>query len=356
MKKSKGSPFTEFSREDPNYLSFLIKCSEAIWKETTDKGILKFFKGTLKNFFHFDPVQPFKVSIIEGQKPLFDETHNETNEIKIEGVERILDFLAQEMKHFIEVGNHEKLKGVHPLFCQGRNFYFVILGDLKQKSYLILWENSRSKKALTLDYLVRQVQHRYDALVKLDHTQSLVYIDDLTGLFNYRFLENTLKNEIKRAQRYHMSFSLLFIDLDNFKQINDRYGHLNGSYTLKKTADLLKESLREVDVVIRYGGDEYVVLLLGTTSGSAHIAAERIRKKIQTHDFVFGQDKVKITASIGISSFPEHGRDPKILLKLSDEAMYKSKFDGKNLTRTTEALPLANRLLLSGKTENQDRM
>ena len=167
---------------------------------------------------------------------------------------------------------------------------------------------------------------------QLEKTQHLLYKDDLTGLFNYRYLHVALQNESVRYQRFAQGFSLLFLDLDNFKIINDQFGHGQGSSVLKDVALLLKDSVREVDIVVRYGGDEFVIILIGTNSLHASFAAERLREIIAQTPFYITKHShpVYLTASIGIASCPEHTTDKNELLRLADERMYHGKRQGKN--------------------------
>lgn len=142
----------------------------------------------------------------------------------------------------------------------------------------------------------------------------------------------TLDSEFRRLQRFHTPFSLLFIDLDNFKQVNDIYGHMTGSSILRQVGAQIKCALRDVDVVIRYGGDEFVVVLIGTNAHQAMMAAERVRAQIDSFCFVTeaGSSEIHISGSIGVASCPEHARDKRSVLKLADETMYAAKRRGKN--------------------------
>jgi diguanylate cyclase (GGDEF)-like protein len=169
-------------------------------------------------------------------------------------------------------------------------------------------------------------------LLRLDHAQALLYEDDVTGLFNFRYLDVALDSEFRRLQRFHSPFSVLFIDIDNFKQVNDIHGHLVGSSILRQVGGQIRSALRDVDVVIRYGGDEFVVVLIGTNSGQALQAAERVRNQISRFGFLAeGKfESISITASIGVASCPQHARDKQSLLRLADETMYAAKRGGKN--------------------------
>jgi diguanylate cyclase (GGDEF)-like protein len=183
-----------------------------------------------------------------------------------------------------------------------------------------------------LDHLVRGAQQASRWLRRLDSAQALLYQDEVTGLYNYRYLDVALDSEFKRLQRFHLPFSLLFIDLDNFKQVNDTHGHLTGSSILRQVGTQIKIAVRDVDVVIRYGGDEFVVVLIGTNSAQALLAAERVRSCVERHDFKAenSAEVIRLSTSIGVASCPEHGRDKFTIISLADETMYVAKRSGKN--------------------------
>lgn len=160
----------------------------------------------------------------------------------------------------------------------------------------------------------------------------LTITDDLTNVYNYRYLNNILDRELVRAQRLNSSMSVLFLDLDSFKKVNDHHGHLLGSKILVELAGLLKGAVRKVDAVARYGGDEYIVVLTDTNSKGAMIVAERIRLMVEEHTFTESEGfPIKLTVSIGVASYPEHGVSKVELLHLADEAMYRGKYGMKNI-------------------------
>ena len=154
--------------------------------------------------------------------------------------------------------------------------------------------------------------------------------DSLTGLYNRGYFEETLGGEISRARRYDTEFSILFLDLDDFKQVNDTMGHLAGDYVLKKVANLIINEKREEDVVARYGGEELVIILPETNKVNTIIKAERIRKKIQEMPLVFDGKKIKISVSGGIATFPQDAMEANKLIQCADQALYRAKGEGKN--------------------------
>ncbi len=170
-----------------------------------------------------------------------------------------------------------------------------------------------------------------------EELKRLSITDPLTGLLNRRYLQDRLEDEAARAQRYDRQFCLLMIDLDGFKRFNDTRGHLEGDRVLKQIADVIMRSVRTMDVVARYGGDEFVVILPETGLDLATRIAERIHSDIATRT-LFGEggglEGNGITASIGVIAYPQHGTTMAQLLEGADRAMYQAKRHGKNKIET----------------------
>ncbi len=166
-------------------------------------------------------------------------------------------------------------------------------------------------------------------------TKRLAITDELTDLFNYRFLQQRLDDEVGRADRYNKRLSLLMLNLDDFKRVNDTHGHLVGDRVLSEVGQLLKSTVREVDIVARYGGEEFTIILPETDASGAFIVAEKIREAISMHRFPDseGGHSVHITVSIGLSSFPTHSVDKESLLRSADDAVYHAKQTGKDRVR-----------------------
>jgi len=160
---------------------------------------------------------------------------------------------------------------------------------------------------------------------------NLAITDDLTKLFNLRYLYRVLDTEVKRCRRYHSTFAIIFLDLDSFKLVNDTHGHLIGSKTLVEVARMLAGSLRDVDIISRYGGDEFVIVLPHTTVDMAYKIAARIQNDINRHSFLTEEGlSLKITASFGVAGYPDHAGDETELLRIADGAMYTAKGMGRN--------------------------
>lgn len=170
--------------------------------------------------------------------------------------------------------------------------------------------------------------------VRIAEAERLSQTDDLTKLHNARYLRQFVLNEIRRARRYGSSVAALFLDLDDFKKVNDRHGHLVGSHVLMEVASVILLSVRDTDAVARYGGDEFVIVLPETGIELAGIVAERIRDKIGKYEFTGGKRlQLSLTASFGVATFPYHASSPQQLIACADTAMYEAKAANKNCVR-----------------------
>jgi diguanylate cyclase (GGDEF)-like protein len=167
--------------------------------------------------------------------------------------------------------------------------------------------------------------------ILFQRAEQLTITDDLTKLFNSRYMNLYIGREIKRCKRHGIPISVIFLDLDGFKGINDQYGHLAGSMTLTEVGGILTRCVRESDILARYGGDEFVAVLPETPAAGAMIIAERIRKSIASHAFLESQGlQARLSASIGIASYPDHALTPEGLVQKADQAMYRVKERNKN--------------------------
>jgi len=175
---------------------------------------------------------------------------------------------------------------------------------------------------------VRMAQGNVEAYLK---AKERAFVDDVTELYNARYLIQTADNEIQRADRYGNPLSVLFLDLDRFKRVNDEWGHLVGSETLRRLARLLSSCVRQVDTLARYGGDEFTILLVDTDHNAAVHVAERIRRTVEQETFEVGPEaRLRLTVSIGVATCPDHATTREALLDASDKAMYRAKSDGRN--------------------------
>ena len=167
-------------------------------------------------------------------------------------------------------------------------------------------------------------------------TEELTIIDELTEAYNYRYFIQKFQEEKKRAVRYNLPLSIIMVDIDWFKKLNDTYGHETGNIVLKSLARTIKRCVRDVDIFARYGGEEFVVILPQTPQAEAFHIGERIRSQVENQAIDVGAaGKLKITVSVGVSSYPENGRSEEELISVADEALYQAKGSGKNLVCAT---------------------
>jgi diguanylate cyclase (GGDEF)-like protein len=190
-----------------------------------------------------------------------------------------------------------------------------------------------------LTFLAEQAALGFRNACRYQAARDLVYIDDLTGLYNYRYLQIALEQEIRRAERYGHKFSLAFLDLDLFKNVNDSYGHLVGSSVLREVGALLKSCVRDADLLFRYGGDEFTALLIETDILGAKTAAERIRRAIEEHCYAADPGNTcRITATVGYATYPVHANCKQELIDLADRAMYRGKLARNTICGAAEIL------------------
>ncbi len=163
-------------------------------------------------------------------------------------------------------------------------------------------------------------------------TEKSAVTDGLTGLYNRQFFDSSMRREIKRADRHSLTFSLVLLDLDNFKQVNDRHGHRVGDEALSACSEIIRESVREIDVPCRYGGEEFALILPETERTGAFIVSERIRSDVEER-FRAGairNQRLDLSVSGGVSIYPIDSSTEEELVNMADQALYRSKREGKN--------------------------
>ncbi len=196
-------------------------------------------------------------------------------------------------------------------------------------------EDVTDKELNFLSLFANQVEMAITIANLFENLKKEAVTDSLTELYNRRYFNQALQKEAERAQRLHQPFSIISLDLDYLKKINDTYGHFFGDLAIRTIADILKKNARSIDIPARLGGEEFSVLLPGVDSSGAMIAAERIRAAIEAQEL----DTIgHITASVGVGTFPEHSIKLDELLDMTDQAMYKSKINGRNRVTLAKAV------------------
>ena len=188
------------------------------------------------------------------------------------------------------------------------------------------------KSVKTWRYNIRKRKEKEEEIIYLN------YHDSLTDLYNRRYFMQAGKKEIERSKRYNEQLSLMMIDIDHFKNVNDTYGHIIGDKVLKSLASLLKESIRNVDTVGRLGGEEFGIILPKSSLDKAKRVAERLRKNIEENIFKFDEAKISITISIGITSYHQKTKNMDNLIHKADLALYEAKKRGRNCVVTNQEM------------------
>jgi len=162
----------------------------------------------------------------------------------------------------------------------------------------------------------------------VDRVKQLAYLDGLTGIFNRRFFELRISEEIERARRFGTGLAVIMADIDQFKLLNDEFGHLLGDEVLRQVSSVFHQQVRKIDVVCRYGGEEFAVLLPQTDAEHALVVAEKLRTTVESWEFP-GVPRT-ITVSAGVAAFPTHGRNRDEIVRAADSGLYAAKQSGRN--------------------------
>ncbi len=251
-----------------------------------------------------------------------------TDRILRGGEPLVIEDAAKEEIFNNPVGIKEGIKSLIaiPLFTNDREVGILYVDAFKSRKF------TESEVRLT-SLLATQAAAAINNAQLHEKTRKLAIIDGLTGIYNYRHFRETLENEIKRANRYHHLLSLIMIDVDNFKKYNDAYGHLEGDILLTKIAYLITKHTRGIDIVARYGGDEFVVISPETDKNQAIEVAERVRIEIVDKFFKKKEVYNKVTLSMGVASFPSDAVCVDDLIRKADIALYKAKRTKRNKVR-----------------------
>ncbi|MFB3851768.1 MAG: sensor domain-containing diguanylate cyclase [Acidobacteriota bacterium] len=294
-----------YRKEDKVFERFAQSGLEEIWSKISEvkppeNNILRHFKEEYKigNCYFVRNVQPTAYTIVPNRK-------------KSEGQ----DLWQPDDALFV------------PLLTSDNKLLGVISVDEPKDSKIPSLETLNA-----LEILANQAVHALESAEIHSEVKHHAVVDGLTNLYNHRYFQESLTKLLKQSIVMNSPFSILMMDLDNFKEINDTYGHLAGDAVLKSIGQTLIEVTRKNDVAARYGGEEFAVLLSGLDKNQAGMVAERIRslveKRVITDESV--NVPLRVTISIGVAAFPEHAKEQRELLKIADIALYRAKQAGKN--------------------------
>ena len=278
-------------------------------KDEKEEAFLAFsFKGGKKRVLSKDSKGGIASEVRDGGEPVIskDAAANESYSAKID----------------IPVGKGKSTLACFPLKIENK-----VIGVLELKSPSFSEKDIQSIN-ISVDFLSLIWSHS----LNVSRIEDLTVTDDLTDLFNARYLKRVLEMEVRRSERYGGTFSVIFVDLDKFKDVNDSHGHLVGSRVLVEVGAMMGNSLRkDIDMAFRYGGDEFVMFLPSTDKAGAMVVAQRVRNLIRSRIFRDDDEKpFRITASFGIASFPEDANNREDMVRLADEAMYLAKNAGRD--------------------------
>jgi diguanylate cyclase (GGDEF)-like protein len=206
-----------------------------------------------------------------------------------------------------------------PLSRRGQAIGVLALGSKKSGAF-------DDETLARLQPLADAVAVAFENVRLFQKTRQLSITDEITPLHNFRYFHQALDRELKLVNRYGSTLSLVFVDLDRFKPINDQYGHLRGSRTLREVGFLIRAAVRETDIPARYGGDEFVVVLPQTDGESARVLAEKLRNLIEEHTFLQEEGiNARLGVSLGVATYPEEAKTKEALIRLADARMYEDK-------------------------------
>ncbi len=212
---------------------------------------------------------------------------------------------------------------VYPMFYKERLLGILTVDRPRETNPVALLDSFKTG----LDLSLRYMNFAYQYL----EARNLSYVDEVTGLHNQRYLPMVLEHEIQRSKRESVPFSLLFLDIDYFKMVNDGRGHWVGSKLLVAVGKVLKAHVRSCDYTFRYGGDEFIVVLSNADVEGSKVVAERIRKAIEQQTFLVEGHSLNLTVSIGLAGYPTHAQTVAGLIQIADQAMYYGKRKSRNI-------------------------
>ncbi|MDP2922829.1 MAG: GGDEF domain-containing protein [Candidatus Omnitrophota bacterium] len=272
---------------------------------------------------------------------------------ELEPLKKNMDDLEQEMaEHFFFYDIARKIapfldkKDLFRVFCEEMK-YLGTVEDVKfskpfrEEGYAVCKVGEGASDCVYIKTKSKKITQHLKLLTKLlglcverialyEKFQQLSIYDPLTGSYNRRYFMARFFEEFERAQKFSLNMSFLMIDIDNFKNINDAYGHLVGDAVLKEITRFIRENIREIDFVSRIGGEEFSIILLETDRTGAIMVAERICSRISAATIKAFDEILNMTISIGVASFPQNTLHVDVLMEIADKALYKAKLSGKN--------------------------
>ncbi|MEQ8170780.1 MAG: sensor domain-containing diguanylate cyclase [Candidatus Eremiobacterota bacterium] len=328
----------ELEKEKKN-LEILLQASQELGNSLKLEDTYEVINRMIKKLVSCQTCIVFLIKDVEGEPQLVAEEvtgpYREyvftVKTFPISSSETIVGWVASERKPYI-ITDTEVEKNPPPMIRYERSEMAVPLIS-KDECIGVIYVGQQKANAFShddlnlLSTLANQTSIAVTNAKLYEKTHNMATTDGLTGLYTHRYFQEKLEEEVQKAQRYQTHMAMLMVDTDHFKQYNDTYGHPDGDILLKEICKLLKSYVRDTDIVCRYGGDEFTLILVEADKKTAINTAERIRQAIQLR---LNQRDVKITASIGVASYPEDATNKTDLMAQADASVYKAKHGGRN--------------------------
>ncbi len=295
-----------------------------------EKGFFRAVDSFVQEKLQAQPIIVFSLPFGEKKNWTIDHCRIVWNKSRLESGD-----LSKEIFNKV-VFNNELIHSDKAIKADDKEFFIYLLGqEGAQELYLLVEASKDSHLANLSQHLSQFLKTGFDNMERYKEVrrlQSLVHIDDVTGLFNQRKLYKDLDDSIQRHVTDGEPFYVLFIDIDHFKKVNDGHGHLVGTRLLVEVAKLMQRTLRETDLIYRYGGDEYVLILPAATDKVAKMVGMRMLKAIKEHPFNVSKDSTKpmhLSVSIGLAGYPCDAKSRDDILDIADRMMYQAKESGR---------------------------
>ena len=296
--------------------------------------IFKILCAELKNNFYFDDCRLINIQIIKDEVQI-NAVYDIVTESKLEEPKsydkNIIDLVSNRKKplSITSITENDKKSSLNlPDSIATLLAIPIIINE--EVDNVITVENLKEEDFEKFSIVIGQFALEMRKVKLYQIVEKLSTIDGLTNLLLRRHFMEALKKELQRAKLHNLKLASLMIDIDHFKKINDKYGHLAGDKVLVKIAQIIKDSARRIDLISRYGGEEFAIALPETDKEGTRVVAERIKSQIEEETFQLDGEKVNATVSIGISFFPDDTEDLMELIDLSDKALYEAKKAGRN--------------------------
>lgn len=301
--------------------------------------IFKVFSNFLKSNFKFKKCELLVLEKDEANSGHLGKVYGVWREDPMLGSERVVDY-EKMIKYFLTRPERVYIRNI----TSALDTEDIGLGDPTTSSFfgMPLLSGGKPAAILTIENLAEDEMEKFGILaIQLsleiekvflyETVEKMAITDSLTGLYVRRYFTGRLDEELGRFARHGLKFSFLMLDIDDFKKVNDTYGHLVGDVVLKDISRIIKENIREIDLACRYGGEEFAMMLPETLKEGAWVVAERIRKRVEEHIFRAYDERLKLTVSLGVASYPDDSSNQQGITEAADGALYKGKRSGKNV-------------------------